>query len=274
MRSASVIASAWSCVTYTNVAPSRSCSFFSSARTPSRSAASRFESGSSRRNTFGRRTSARPERDALALAAGEGRRAALEERREAEQRGDLAPRAPRSRGAGRPPPRAGRRGSGARSCAGRARSSGTPSRRRARAGRARSRRGRRCGSTPAVGASRPATSESRVDFPQPDGPDHRDELAVARRRGSRRAAPSRRRTTSRATRARGGRGPRSPLHRAGGEPGRRPAAGTGSRPRRPGTVASVEAAARTTKGSRNSPAKSASATGTVRRAGDVRNVTA
>jgi hypothetical protein len=48
-----------------------------------RSLASRFESGSSKRKTFGSRTIAAAHRDALALAAGELLRLALEERREA-----------------------------------------------------------------------------------------------------------------------------------------------------------------------------------------------
>ncbi len=53
------------------VMPISFCCLMSSLRVLTRSAASRFESGSSNRNTLGSRTMARPERDALALAAGE-----------------------------------------------------------------------------------------------------------------------------------------------------------------------------------------------------------
>jgi hypothetical protein len=59
-RCPSVIASIWSCVTYTVVTPRRSCSFASSARIDTRSLASRFESGSSIKKAFGSRTIARP----------------------------------------------------------------------------------------------------------------------------------------------------------------------------------------------------------------------
>ena len=56
----SVIASAWSWVTNTVVTPSRACSDAMSARICTRSCASRLESGSSIRNTRGRRMIARP----------------------------------------------------------------------------------------------------------------------------------------------------------------------------------------------------------------------
>ena len=58
--SASVIASTWSWVTKTNVAPSRRWMRLSSRRISPRSCASRFESGSSSRKTAGSRTIARP----------------------------------------------------------------------------------------------------------------------------------------------------------------------------------------------------------------------
>jgi hypothetical protein len=60
MRSPIVIASTWSCVTYTVVTPSRACSETISVRVEARSLASRFDSGSSMQNTFGLRTIARP----------------------------------------------------------------------------------------------------------------------------------------------------------------------------------------------------------------------
>ena len=59
-RSPSVIASAWSWVTYTVVTPSRSRIWPSTARIDARRPASRFDSGSSIRNARGSRTIARP----------------------------------------------------------------------------------------------------------------------------------------------------------------------------------------------------------------------
>ena len=53
------MASAWSCVTYSVVVPSRFCRRLISPRIDVRSLASRFESGSSMRNTDGSRTIAR-----------------------------------------------------------------------------------------------------------------------------------------------------------------------------------------------------------------------
>ena len=52
---ASVIASDWSCVTYTVVVPIRACSEPISARICTRSWASRFDNGSSMRKTLGER---------------------------------------------------------------------------------------------------------------------------------------------------------------------------------------------------------------------------
>ncbi len=60
MRCASVIASTWSWVTKSEVMPSSRCSFWISMRVCTRSLASRLDSGSSNRNTFGSRTMARP----------------------------------------------------------------------------------------------------------------------------------------------------------------------------------------------------------------------
>ena len=60
MRVASVIASIWSCVTYRMVVPSSRCSRLISIRISVRSLASRLDSGSSNRNTCALRTSARP----------------------------------------------------------------------------------------------------------------------------------------------------------------------------------------------------------------------
>ncbi len=60
IRSPSVIASVWSCVTYTVVVSSRCCSFDTIVRICTRSLASRLDSGSSIRNAFGLRTIARP----------------------------------------------------------------------------------------------------------------------------------------------------------------------------------------------------------------------
>ena len=59
-RSPIDIASIWSCVTKRKVAPSEFCRSFSSDRSASRSFASRFDKGSSIRNTLGSRTIARP----------------------------------------------------------------------------------------------------------------------------------------------------------------------------------------------------------------------
>ena len=55
-----LIASTWSCVTYTSVRPRSRCRYFSSARICSRSSASSAESGSSSRYTSGARTRQRP----------------------------------------------------------------------------------------------------------------------------------------------------------------------------------------------------------------------
>ncbi|MNT47915.1 hypothetical protein D3C72_1846690 [compost metagenome] len=60
MRWASVMASTWSCVTNSEVMPSSRCSFWISRRVWARSLASRFDRGSSNRNTCGWRTMARP----------------------------------------------------------------------------------------------------------------------------------------------------------------------------------------------------------------------
>ena len=59
MRSATVIASSWSCVTMTKVSPSRACSSISSNRVSSRSFRSSAASGSSSSSTRGRLASAR-----------------------------------------------------------------------------------------------------------------------------------------------------------------------------------------------------------------------
>jgi len=63
---AELIASTWSCVTYTVVVLSGAGSFEISARICTRSSASRFDSGSSNRNTEGLRTNGAAECDALA----------------------------------------------------------------------------------------------------------------------------------------------------------------------------------------------------------------
>ena len=60
MRSAMVIASTWSCVTYTVVVFRRWCSALISERIATRSLASRLLNGSSNRKTFGSRTIALP----------------------------------------------------------------------------------------------------------------------------------------------------------------------------------------------------------------------
>ena len=60
MRLAIVMASTWSCVTYTIVAPRSAWMCLSSTRRSARSLASNEDSGSSIRYTAGRRTSARP----------------------------------------------------------------------------------------------------------------------------------------------------------------------------------------------------------------------
>ena len=60
IRSPIVIASTWSCVTYTLVVRTRWCSRFSSVRMCTRSLASRFDSGSSNKSTPAWRQSAAP----------------------------------------------------------------------------------------------------------------------------------------------------------------------------------------------------------------------
>ena len=108
--------------------------------------------------------------DALALAAGELARKALQIRSEAEDFGgalharvDLGFRRAAQLAAKSPCwPRP--------SCADRARSSGTPSRCRVPSAARCSPRGRRCGFRREVMFSRPATMRSKVDLPQPDGP--------------------------------------------------------------------------------------------------------
>ena len=60
IRSPMVSASSWSGVAYTMVMPSSRCRRLNSARVSWRSLASRLVSGSSRRSSLGRRTSARP----------------------------------------------------------------------------------------------------------------------------------------------------------------------------------------------------------------------
>jgi hypothetical protein len=84
MRSASVIASTWSCVTKMLVVLRRRCSFWISRRICTRNLASRFESGSSKRNAAGSRTMARPMATRWRWPAGELARPALEERPELE----------------------------------------------------------------------------------------------------------------------------------------------------------------------------------------------
>ena len=132
MRSASVIASAWSWVTMMIAASTRWRSCASSTRVRMRNAASRLDKGSSSRNSLGRLTIARPiatrwrcppdncaglrsssssissTRAASSISAARSRPAA---------RARCAVRTPYSR---------------ARSCAGKARNAGTPWRRRAR----------------------------------------------------------------------------------------------------------------------------------------------
>ena len=90
----SVIASTWSCVTYTVVVPRRRWSWASEARMPTRSFASRFESGSSIRNAFGSSHDRAAHRDPLPLAARELRRAPVEQLVEPEHRRDLVHPAP------------------------------------------------------------------------------------------------------------------------------------------------------------------------------------
>ncbi|MNL59367.1 hypothetical protein D3C87_1830920 [compost metagenome] len=60
MRDPSVMASTWSCVTYTLVMPLAWCRRLISARISTRSLASRLDSGSSNKNSCGWRARARP----------------------------------------------------------------------------------------------------------------------------------------------------------------------------------------------------------------------
>ena len=129
--SAMVIASTWSCVTYSMVMPRRRCSARISRRISTRNWASRLESGSSIRQTARLGHDGAAERDALLLAAGELRGLALEQRLEPENAGGALRAAHRARRAARRAP-SGRTGCSRRPTdAETARSSGTPSRRRA-----------------------------------------------------------------------------------------------------------------------------------------------
>src|SRR3954465_3238276 len=97
-RSARVMASVWSWVTYTVVVPKRCCRRAISVRICTRSLASRFDRGSSNRKASGSRTMARPMATrwrwapdlarglaaARGRAAGHGRRLAVEELRQLE----------------------------------------------------------------------------------------------------------------------------------------------------------------------------------------------
>ena len=109
-------------------------------------------------------------RDALALASGELRRPPVEQLAEPEQLGHLVHSALDLllRAYGEPSGRS--RGSGGRSCAGRARRSGRPSRCRG-VSAARSVTSRPpIEMLPSVASSSPATMRRSVDLPQPDGP--------------------------------------------------------------------------------------------------------
>ena len=167
MRCASVIASTWSCVTYSVVVPRRRCSACSSARICTRSLASRLDSGSSNRNTAGWRTMARPIATRWRCPPESSRGERLSRAREFQRLRQRVAPAPRSR------PWAGRGSSGrrpccrTRSCAGTTRSSGTPSRCPGPWARRCSPPARQSRSRPKSMLSSPAIIRSSVDLPQP-----------------------------------------------------------------------------------------------------------
>ncbi len=140
------------------------------------------------------------QRDALALAAREVPRAAVEQVRDLERLRDLVAR----RRAGRPCSgrgcAAGSRCSRPPSCADRARSSGTPSRRRGRAAGCASRRGRRCARCRRSGSRAPPVRAARSSCRSPKG-----RAARGTRRRARRGRASAARATARrsASRCRG-----------------------------------------------------------------------
>ncbi len=178
MRSASVIASTWSCVTKIIVVLSCWCSCASSIRVRARRAASRLESGSSNRNSEGLLHDRAGDRRALPLAAGKLARAgdrasAVISRRCAaasircaissgRHAGVAAARRPDWRGS---------------SCADRAHNAGTPSRHCARREAGDRCAGLRPGFRPPSSCSSPAIMRSRVDFPQPEGPEEHQKFA-------------------------------------------------------------------------------------------------
>src|SRR6201986_3306507 len=92
MRSASVIASSWSCVTMTKVSPSFSCNSINSKRVSSRSLRSSADNGSPSSSTRGRlaRAAGAGESDALTLTAGKLVRFARAETVELDQGQHLA----------------------------------------------------------------------------------------------------------------------------------------------------------------------------------------
>ena len=152
------------------VLPTRWCSFLISVRMSTRSLASRLESGSSNRKSFGIAHQRAAHRDALALAAGELAGLAVEKRLDLQQRGDALDRgvllglrhaaALHAEGDVLRAP----------SSSGRARRTGTPWRCRGPSARTEltSRPSMRI--SPALTLSSPAIMASSVDLPQPDGP--------------------------------------------------------------------------------------------------------
>ena len=170
IRSASVMASTWSCVTNSDVVRRPRCSFWISRRVCARSLASRLESGSSNRYTAGWRTMARPMATRWRWPPDSSRGLARQVRAQLEDPGrlvdallDLGSSAPWRSSGRRPCCRT-------RSCAGRARSSGTPWRCRARPARSWLTTRPAIEISPPLISSRPATMRSSVDLPQPDGP--------------------------------------------------------------------------------------------------------
>ncbi len=145
-----VIASDWSCVTYTVVTPRRAWSAAISARIWTRSFASRLESGSSIRNTLGERTIARPiaTRCRWPPESWAGLRPSRSE--SSSSSATSRTRRSRSRLLDAAPSSAGRRCSPRPSGTGRARSSGRPSRRRG------------------PSAARTVTSRSPIQMPRVD----------------------------------------------------------------------------------------------------------
>ena len=145
---------------------------------PTRSFASRFESGSSSRKACGSRTIARPIATRWRWPPESCARLALEQLGEAEQPGGIGDARARSRPCRCASPSGRSRGSGAPSCAGRARSSGRPSRCRGPSARASVTSRPPIEICPSVTSLEPGDHPQQRRLPAARRPDEDEELAV------------------------------------------------------------------------------------------------